>query len=78
LQTIDGVSAVLIWGEKRWAMRLWLDPAKLAGYGLTPLDVRNAIDRENVELPAGRIEGNTTELTIRTLGLMTTPRSSTV
>ncbi len=72
LQTIDGVSAVLIWGEKRYAMRLWLDPAKLAGYGLTPLDVRNAINRENVELPAGMIEGNTTELTIRTLGLMTT------
>jgi multidrug efflux pump len=74
LQTIDGVSAVLIWGEKRWAMRLWLDPIKLAGYGLTPLDVRNAIQRENVELPAGSIEGNTTELTIRTLGLMTTPQ----
>ncbi|MFP4366296.1 MAG: efflux RND transporter permease subunit, partial [Bacteroidales bacterium] len=74
LQTIDGVSAVLIWGEKRWAMRLWLDPVKLAGYGLTPLDVRNAIQRENVELPAGSIEGNTTELTIRTLGLMTSPR----
>ncbi len=54
-------------------MRLWLDPVKLAGYGLTPLDVRNAIQRENVELPAGSIEGNTTELTIRTLGLMTTP-----
>ncbi len=74
LQTIDGVSAVMIWGEKRYAMRLWLDPAKLAGYGLTPLDVRNAIARENVELPAGRIEGNTTELSIRTLGLMTTPK----
>ncbi|MGF1585427.1 MAG: efflux RND transporter permease subunit [Bacteroidales bacterium] len=73
LQTISGVSAVLIWGEKRWAMRLWLDPVKLAGYGLTPLDVRNAIGRENVELPAGSIEGNTTELAIRTLGLMTTP-----
>jgi multidrug efflux pump len=74
LQTIEGVSAVFIWGEKRWAMRLWLDPVKLAGYGLTPLDVKNAIDRENVELPAGRIEGNTTELSIRTLGLMTTPQ----
>lgn len=73
LQTIPGVSAVMIWGEKRYAMRLWLDPAKLAGYGLTPLDVRNAIQRENVELPSGSIEGNTTELTIRTLGLMTTP-----
>jgi multidrug efflux pump len=73
LQTIPGVSAIMIWGEKRYAMRLWLDPAKLAGYGLTPVDVRNAISRENVELPSGSIEGNTTELTIRTLGLMTTP-----
>lgn len=73
LQTIAGVSAVMIWGQKRYAMRLWLDPAKLAGYGMTPLDVRNAIGRENVELPSGSVEGNTTELTIRTLGLMTTP-----
>ena len=73
LQTITGVSSVDIWGEKRYAMRIWLDPAKLAGYQMTPLDVRNSILRENVELPAGSIEGNTTELTIRTLGLMTTP-----
>ncbi len=73
LQTISGVSSVSIWGEKRFAMRIWLDPAKLAGYQMTPLDVRNAIQRENIELPAGSIEGNTTELTIRTLGLMTTP-----
>jgi multidrug efflux pump len=73
LQTIPGVSMIQIWGQKRYAMRLWLDPGKMAGYGLTPLDVRNAISRENVELPSGRIEGNTTELTIRTLGLMTTP-----
>lgn len=73
LQTIPGVSAIMIWGQKRYAMRLWLDPAKLAGYGMTPLDVRNAIGRENVELPSGSVEGNTTELTIRTLGLMTTP-----
>ena len=74
LQTISGVSAVSIWGEKRYAMRIWLDPAKLAGYQMTPLDVRNAILRENVELPAGSIEGTTTELTIRALGLMTTPQ----
>ena len=73
LQTISGVSSIMIWGEKRYAMRIWLDPSKLAGYQMTPLDVRNAIMRENVELPAGSIEGNTTELTIRTLGLMTTP-----
>jgi multidrug efflux pump len=73
LQTIQGVSAVNIFGQKRYAMRLMLDPGKLAGYQLTPLDVRNAITRENVELPSGSIEGNTTQLTIRTLGLMTTP-----
>lgn len=74
LQTISGVSAVNIFGQKRYAMRLMLDPAKLAGYQLTPLDVKNAISRENVELPSGSIEGNNTQLTIRTLGLMTTPK----
>jgi multidrug efflux pump len=74
LQTIPGVSAVNIYGQKRYAMRLWLDPVKLAGYQMTPLDVRNAIARENVELPSGSIEGNTTQLTIRTLGLMSTPK----
>ncbi|MBN1107588.1 MAG: efflux RND transporter permease subunit [Bacteroidales bacterium] len=74
LQTISGVSGVNIFGEKRYSMRLWMDPAKLAGYGLTPMDVRNAISRENVELPSGSIEGTNTQLTIRTLGLMTTPK----
>jgi len=74
LQTISGVSAVSIFGEKRYAMRLWIDPVKLAGYELTPMDVRNAILRENVELPSGTIEGTNTQLTIRTLGLMTTPK----
>lgn len=74
LQTIPGVSAVTIMGQKRYAMRLWLDPVKLAGYQMTPLDVRNAIGRENVELPSGSIEGATTQLTIRTLGLMSTPK----
>ncbi|MFW5792945.1 MAG: efflux RND transporter permease subunit [Bacteroidota bacterium] len=73
LQTIDGVSSVPIWGQRRWSMRLWMDPAKLSGYNLTPLDVRNAIARENIELPSGSIEGEKTELTIRTLGLLTTP-----
>ncbi|MFI3277403.1 MAG: efflux RND transporter permease subunit [Rikenellaceae bacterium] len=72
LQTIADVSGVDIWGEKQYTMRLWLDPVKLAGYGLTPLDVRDAIDRENVELPSGSIEGNTLELAIRTLGQMST------
>ena len=74
LQTISDVSSVAIWGEKRYSMRLWLDPVKMAGYGITPVDVKNAVDRENVELPSGSIEGNTTELTIRTLGLMHTAK----
>ena len=73
LQTISDVSSVDIWGEKRYSMRLWLDPIKMAGYGVTTVDVKNAITRENLELPSGSIEGNTTELTIRTLGLMHTP-----
>ena len=72
LQTISDVSSVSIWGEKRYSMRLWLDPVKMSGYGITPMDVKNAVDNENVELPSGSIEGNTTELTIRTLGLMHT------
>ena len=74
LQTINNVSAVQIWGEKRYSMRIWLDPAKMAGYGITPIDVKSAMDRENVELPSGSIEGNTTELTIRTMGLMHTAK----
>lgn len=73
LQTISDVSSVSIWGEKKYSMRLWLDPTKMSGYGITPVDVKNAIDQENIELPSGSIEGNTTELTIRTLGLMHTP-----
>jgi len=68
IQTIPGVSTVQIWGEKRYSMRLWIDPAKLAAYNLTPLDVRSALNRENVELPSGRIEGENTELTVRTVG----------
>jgi len=73
LQTIPGVSEVDIWGEKRYAMRIWLDPHKLAAYGLSPLDVRDALQRENVELPAGRIEGGSVELSIRTLSRLQTP-----
>lgn len=73
LQTIPNVSAVEIWGENRYAMRLWLDPQQMAAYGVTPLDLKNAIDRENVELPSGSIEGDNIEMSIRTLGLMETP-----
>jgi multidrug efflux pump len=72
LQTINNVSAVEIWGEKRYAMRLWLDPVKMAAHGVTTMDVKSSVDRENVELPSGSIEGNTIELSIRTLGLMHT------
>ena len=72
LQTISDVSSVSIWGEKRYSMRLWLDPTKMAGYGITPVDIKNAMDKENVELPSGSIEGNTVELTLRTMGQMHT------
>ena len=68
LQTIKGVSSVQIWGEKKYAMRIWLDPSKLSAYSLTALDVQQALNRENVELPSGKIAGNTTELTVRTFG----------
>ena len=74
LQTISDVSGVMIWGEKKYSMRMWLDPVKMSGYGITPMDIKNAVDKENVELPSGSIEGNTTELTIRTLGLMHTAK----
>jgi multidrug efflux pump len=68
LQTIPGVSTIQIWGQKKYAMRLWLDPLKMAAYGVTPQDIRAALDRENVELPGGKIEGNATELTVKTIG----------
>ena len=71
LQTIPGVSQINIWGERRYSMRLWMDPAKLAAYNVTPLDIRNALTKENIELPSGRIEGTNTELTVRTLGRLT-------
>ena len=73
VQTIPGVSSVQIWGEKEYSMRLWMDPLRLAAYRLTPLDVQRALQRENVELPSGRIEGNLTELTVRTQGRLYEP-----
>lgn len=73
LQTIPGVSSIAIWGAKRYSMRLWMDPSRLTAYNLSPLDVRNALLRENLELPAGTIEGNTIELTVRTLSRLETP-----
>ncbi len=72
LQTISGVSEVRIYGEKRYSMRLLLNPRQMSAYNLSPADIRNALIRENVELPSGRIEGYQTELTIRTFGRLTT------
>ncbi len=72
LQTIAGVSAINVWGDKKYSMKLLLEPVKMAGFNVTPVDVRNALNRENVELPSGRIEGFNTELSIRTLGRLTT------
>jgi len=74
LQTIGGVAQVQIFGEKRYSMRLWMDPQKLAAYRVTPLDIRDALNTENVELPSGRIEGNDVELTVRTKSRLETPQ----
>ena len=72
LQTIPGVSSVQIWGQRRYSMRLWMDPIKLASLKLAPSDVLQALNRENVELPSGRVEGQNTELTVRTMGRLNT------
>ena len=64
LETIPGVSGVQIWGQKRYAMRLWIDPSKLAAYGCTVAEVRSALNAQNVELPSGKLTGNNTELTV--------------
>lgn len=72
LQTIKGVSEVRIWGEKKYAMKFNLNPEKMAAYGVTAMDIKNALLTQNVELPSGRIEGKTVELTIRTFGRLTT------
>ncbi|MCG9912380.1 MAG: efflux RND transporter permease subunit [Flavobacteriales bacterium] len=72
LQTIPGVSSLQIWGEKRYAMRLWLDPGKMTGLNVSLVEVNEALQRENVELPSGKISGYTNELTLRTFGKMET------
>jgi multidrug efflux pump len=73
LQTLPGVASVIIGGERRYAMRLWIDADKLAAYQLTIGDVADALRRENVEIPSGRIESRTREFTVRTAGQMSTP-----
>ncbi len=72
LQTIPGVSGIQIWGEKKYAMRIWFSPGKLSSFSLTPADVQNALQRESVELPAGKLSGNATELVVRTFGRINT------
>ncbi len=72
LQTVPGVSNVLVWGEKKYAMRIWFSPAKLSSFSLTPSDVQTALLKQNVELPSGKISGNATELSIRTFGKLNT------
>jgi len=74
LQTIPGVSRVQIWGEKEYAIRLRMDPLKMASYGVTPLDILNKVQSENVELPSGRIEGETIELSVRTKSRLSSPQ----
>ena len=72
IQTIPGVSGVNIWGEKKFSMRIWLNPDKLVAFSITPGDVQAALSKENIELPSGKIAGNSTELTIRTFGRLNT------
>ncbi|MGB3237899.1 MAG: efflux RND transporter permease subunit [Geitlerinemataceae cyanobacterium] len=73
LETVPGVSNIIIGGERRYAMRLWIDPQKLAARNITILDVEDALRRENLELPSGRIEGESSEYPVRTLGRLQTP-----
>ncbi len=72
LQTIPGVSSIQIWGQKRYAMRLWFDPMKMAAFNVAFSDVQAALDKQNVELPSGKISGYQTELSVRTIGRLRT------
>ena len=72
LQTIPGVSSVQIWGQRKYAMRLWIDPVKLAAYGCTASDVLSALNKQNVELPSGKLTGDNTELSVKTVGNLST------
>lgn len=72
IQTVSGISGVNVWGEKKYAMRIWFDPSKMSAYALTPQDVQSALLKENIELPAGKLSGDATELGIRTFGKLNT------
>jgi multidrug efflux pump len=67
-ETVPGVSGVRIWGQKRYAMRIWMEPDRMAAQNITTQDIKLALDRENIELPSGRIQGDNTELTVKTIG----------
>ncbi len=73
LQTIPGVSSLQIWGQKKYAMRLRLDPRRMASLGVTPSEIQAALGRQNIELPGGKISGNKTELTVNTVGRLKSP-----
>ncbi|MBC7524132.1 MAG: efflux RND transporter permease subunit [Flavobacterium sp.] len=73
IETILGVSGVQIWGQKKYAMRLWIDPVKLASFGCTVSDVKTALNSQSVELPSGKLTGNNTELTVKTIGNLSKP-----
>ena len=64
LQTVSGVANVLIFGERKYAMRIWLDPARMAAYKVIPKDIENTLSNQNVEIPAGRIESKEREFTL--------------
>jgi len=72
LQTIPGVSGISIWGEKRYAMRIWFNTTQMNAYNITFADIQTALIRENVELPSGKISGDATELSVRTFGKINT------
>ncbi|MGE5231731.1 MAG: efflux RND transporter permease subunit, partial [Deltaproteobacteria bacterium] len=73
LQTLPGVGSARIYGERRFSMRVWLSASELAARGLTVQDVQQAIRTRNVEVPAGRIESERREFTVRSLGELKTP-----
>ncbi|MDX1651522.1 MAG: efflux RND transporter permease subunit [Brumimicrobium sp.] len=74
LQTIQGISRIYLWGEKKYSMKLLLEPTKMAAWNITATDVRSALLNQNIELPSGTIEGEDVELTIRTFGRLTTEK----
>jgi multidrug efflux pump len=73
IQRLSGVGGVFLGGERRYAMRVWIDPLRMAAHKLTTSDIELAVRNENAEIPGGRVEGETREFTVRTRGELTTP-----